>query len=181
MATILPDHNHTPSRSVERTRRRGTTVRGRGSGRGRGRRGRVRGGTRGTFQNGRDPTRGWRISNIATERLLLEDVFVNEVIEERARLFCSSDMERLIVERAARRLPSSRAEYVVLIMDELLLTYHIWLNGHISLHRIETTLTRLDDMYQFLSVFLPLHCTGFSFMKTKQLMRKEGCNTPTLD
>ena len=53
---------------------------------------------------------------------MLEDDFVSEVIGERARLFYSSAMECLEIERVLRQLEPTRAGSLKLFMDEVLHT-----------------------------------------------------------
>lgn len=183
MATVLPTEP-VPVAPVPSTAQ-ATIARGRGGrGRGRGGRGRGRGNSRGrgrgTHARGqhRDPTQGWRVTNVTGERLLLEDVFVEKVIGERARVFCTSAMERLEVERLVRQLGTTRADYLVLFVDELLHTCLGWLNEYIVLHRRDMQPLKIYDLYRYVSILLLSHCTGFSFQKTIDILQKDGCPTP---
>ena len=67
------------------------------------------------------------------EEIVLEDEFMKDVIAERARLFCSSAVERLEVERSVRSLLPTRVGHLVLFIDEVLRICLTWLNEYIEL------------------------------------------------
>jgi hypothetical protein len=160
--------------------------RGRGSGRGRGagsRRG-VRGGPHSAARYGRipeDPSKGWHIRTPAAHGVTLDREFSRDVIAERARLFCSSAMSQLRIERIALGLPDTRAGYVVLLVDDVLQQCRKWMNGHIALHALSTQPVGLNDLYRYVAVLLLSHLTGLSFEKTLFLLARLNCNPPSLD
>lgn len=187
MATVTTDAPEaTSSTAIQapttgRGRARG---RPRGTGRGRGR-GRGRGCGRGarttptrsqpsTAGRREDPSHRWRISNENAATVMMEDVFVEKVIGERARLFSVSALERIDVERTARDLPDSRTGFFDLFTDEVLRTCRPWLNKHILLTRREVRPVSVSEMYNYMAVLLFSHCTGFSFEKTAVIMPQDG-------
>ena len=106
---------------------------------------------------------------------------MSEVISERARLFCSSAMERLEIERVVRQLEPTRAGSLVLFMDELLHTCMTWLNEYIVLQRRSMKPLTIYDLYCYVAILLMSHCTGISFQKTTDIMQRDGCKTPSLE
>ena len=111
----------------------------------------------------------------------MEESFLEGVVGEKARLFCSSAVERLKVARAVRELPATRAGHVILFMDSILKTCLIWLNELFILRGMEMRRLGLDDMYQYVAVLLLSHCTGFSFSKTIAMLLDCGCSPPSLE
>ena len=187
MDTVIPDASDSlppsavqPSRT-ERGRGRGRprgSGRGRGRGRSRGRgrgRGRVSAGIRRrTVGQGADPSHEWRIVSRNGEKLVLEHAFIEDVIGERARLFCASAIQRINVEGTVRNLPDSRTGYFLLFADEVLRTCRAWLNEQIMLNHREVQPVSVAEMYQYVAVMLFSHCSGFSFEKTIDIMPPEG-------
>jgi hypothetical protein len=173
-------------------RRRGSRGRGRGRGRDRGsgrgrspgsRRG-VRGRTLGAASYSRileDPSKGWHIRTPAAHAVMLDREFSRDVIAERARLFCSSAMSQLRIERIALELPATRAGHIILLMDDVLQQCRKWMNGHIALHARDTRPVGLDDLYRYVAVLLLSHLTGLSFEKTVSLLARLDCKPPSLD
>lgn len=151
--------------------------RGRGGGRGRG--GNTRKGATHV-----DPSQGWRIRVPSTPAVAMESQFASDVLEERARLFCSSAMSQLRMERVANDTENTRAGHIVLMMDDVLQQCRKWLNGHIALHATNVPSARpvsMGDMYRYVAVLLLSHLTGLSFEKTVALFEQLQCNAPSLD
>jgi hypothetical protein len=152
-------------------RRRSSRGRGRGRGRDRGsgrgrspasRRG-VRGRTLGAASYSpilEDPSKGWHIRTPAAHAVMLDREFSRDVIAERARLFCSSAMSQLRIERIAVELPATRAGHFILLMDDVLQQCRKWMNGHIALHARDTRPVGLEYLYRYVAVLLLSHLTG---------------------
>ena len=112
---------------------------------------------------------------------MLEDDFVYEVIGERARLFCSSAMERVEIKRVVRQLEPTRAGSLVLFMDESLHTCMTWLNEYIVLQRRSMKPLTIYDLHRYVAILLMSHITGLGFQKTIDIMQRDGCKTPSLE
>ena len=72
---------------------------------------------------------GWRISGQNTSlSVVLEDVFTEEVVGERARLFWTSAIAKMREARFVRDLTASRGSFVTLFVDDVLAKCMQWTN-----------------------------------------------------
>jgi hypothetical protein len=127
---------------------------GRGRGRptsrcGRGRRGGRGGHTVSRVGGGRhdELSEGWRIRTPKVQGVVLEEKFSRSVIAERARLFCTSAMIQLKVERLAHELPATRSGHIVLFINDVLDQCRKLLNGHIVLHALGVHPGKVSELH----------------------------------
>ena len=104
--------------------------RGRGRGRGSGRDNRIQGAP--------DPSHGWkRSSSTSSSSICMQDDLVDDVMSERAALFCRAAMQRLQVHITATQSESDRAGILILFLDDVLEKCMRWLNALVNLHSID--------------------------------------------
>ena len=101
----------------------------------------------------------------ATETIISESEFLDSYLTHRVRLFMISAMHRLNLELDVKELSKSRADIVVLFIDEVLNACMMWLNEFVRLKGIEDMAISMSDMNKYLAVLLYSHCTGFSMKK----------------
>ena len=101
----------------------------------------------------------------ATETIISQSEFLDSYLTHRVRLFMISAMHRFNLDLDVRELSKSRADIVVLFIDEVLNACMMWLNEFVRLKSIEDMAISISDMYKYLAVLLYSHCTGFSMKK----------------
>lgn len=112
---------------------------------------------------------------------MLQEAFFEAMVSERTRLFCPSTMDRLHVQCSVRGLPLSRAGHVVLFLIDTLTRCMGWLNQKIVLQALGRPQITIADLYRYLSIMLLSHCTGFSFVKSIDILHTLGSSTPSLE
>ena len=161
---------------------RGRTHGGRGVRRGRGRgRGTGRGLRPLTTVQSQDASKGWTIAPDVCSNVVMEQEFAQKVIGERARLFCSAAVSKMVTECRIRSLSPTRCGFVVLFMSSAIQQCTEWLNELVQLRGLSDTGITDADMYRYVSVLLLSHCSGFSFEKATTLLTQAGCVTPSLE
>jgi hypothetical protein len=111
----------------------------------------------------------------------MEDVFAEQVIGERARLFWMGALDRMRESRLVRDLPASRSGFLILFSEELLKKCMQWTNEHIVLHELPMNRLNLWDMWRYLAVTLLSHTTGLSIEKTIEMLQNVGASPPSLE
>ena len=116
-----------------------------------------------------------------SKNIMLQDEFFDSIVSERARLFCSSAVSHLQVERNVRELPESRAGHVVLLTMDVMHKCMGWLNERMVLVGRPEKRVDIPGMYRFLAVLIFAHCTGFSFEKSIEILEALDGTAPKLD
>ena len=147
--------------------------RGRGRGRGRAR-------SRSSLARNDRPCDGWTIRSSECQSIVMEKVFVDEVIQQRARLLCSTAVNKMKLECTVRGITPTRSGFVVLFMNGLLHQLCEWLNEMIRMNNNDDVIT-VADMYRYVSVLLLSHTSGFSFDKSITILRQSGCLPPSVE
>ena len=105
-----------------------------------------------------------------SKNFMPQDEFLDSIVSERARLFCSSAVSHLEVERNVLELPESRAGHVVLLGMDVIHKCMGWLNQRMVLVRRPEKRVDIPGMYRFLAVVMVSHCTGFSLEKSIEIL-----------
>jgi len=167
------------STSRGRIRRASGSTNGGSSGR---RRGRGRANARGGQGRRRDdPTQGWTIGSEGCKAIEMENDFIGKLVEERARLFCSSAVRNLEVESSVRGISPTRAGIVVLLLDGVLRQLGQWLNEFIRHKQLNRSEITLADMYSYVAIMLLSHAFRLCFERTIQLLAELGNIPPSLE
>ena len=156
----------------------GRALRGRRGALGRGRR--RAGGEGRVGANVQDPSLGWTFSTSTTSEVIMEQEFANYLIQERARLLCSTFVNKINLQCSVRGITPTRAGFVMLIMNGILQKLTEWVNELVRVKNMESILA-LSDMHRYISDFLLSHTTGFSFEKAIMIQRQNGCVAPSLE
>lgn len=116
-----------------------------------------------------------------SKNFMLQDEFFDSIVSERARLFCSSAVSHLEVERNVRELRESRAGHVVLLTMDVMHKCICWLNERMVLVGRPEKRLDIPGMYRFLAVLMFSHCTRFSLEKSIEILEALDATAPKLD
>ena len=115
---------------------------------------------------------GWKIVHPkpGAVTIVLQDDMASDAIDERARDFVTSAVERLNAFLTGTE--RSKADHLLLFSKAALQMCMEWLNEHIRLHALTESPLTLTEMYRWYSVMLFSHLLGLSLNMTLDLLKR---------
>ena len=155
-------------------------LRGRGKGKGQGRG--VRDGRSAVAGRTYEyPSQGWKLKKPRLHPIMLKQEYCNKLLSERARLFVTSAVGNTKTELLDRSLPSTRTGHLVLVLEELLQQFKIWINERIALFKSSSSTIGMNGLYRYVSTLLLSHSTGISLSRTIAWLAELGMTAPPLE
>ena len=117
----------------------------------------------------------------ATSSDNVEQEYCNKDLSECARLLVTSAVGNTKTDLLARSLRCTRTGHLVLVLEELLQQYKIWMNERIALVESSSSTIGMNDLSRYVSTLLLSHSTGTSLSRTIALLAELGLTAPPLE